>query len=183
MERCLISWVHEQALKRQLWATQFFTLKIGWWTSFFFSKCSVLLSIGFLSANDKQICLFFLPCGRLSIFSVIITPRSECVKNLTNQQGKLKENDIINGRFSNQNADGVCEVSWLVSYLVSCENHLCTFMHHYNRFAHFILAHTCILVVQPHLHVHLLFSLTCFHMCLALLSYTSNAQLTHISTI
>ena len=77
-------------------------------------------------------------------------------------------------------ADGVCHVSWLVSNLVSCETHPCTFMHHYNHFTHFTLPLTCILVVQSHLYVHLLFSLTCFHTCLVLPSYTSNAQLTHI---
>ena len=45
-------------------------------------------------------------------------------------------------------ADGVCQVSWLVSNLVSCETHPCTFMHHYNHFTHFTLTLTCILVVQ-----------------------------------
>ena len=77
-------------------------------------------------------------------------------------------------------ADGVCQVSWLVSNLVSCETHPCTFMHHHNHFTHFILAHTCTLVVQSHLYVQLLFSLPCVHTCLVLPSYTSNAQLTLI---
>ena len=80
-------------------------------------------------------------------------------------------------------ADGVCEVYWLVSNLVSCENHPCTFMRHFNHFAHFILAHTCILVVQSHLYVYLLFSLTCFHMCLVLPAYSSDALLIPIWVI
>ena len=48
-------------------------------------------------------------------------------------------------------ADGVCQVSWLVSNLMSCETHPCTFTHHYNHFTHFTLTFTGILVVQSHL--------------------------------
>ena len=64
---------------------------------------------------------------------------------------------------------------------MSCESHPCTFMHHYNHFTRFTITLTCILVVQSHLYVHLLFSLTCFHTCLVLPSYTTNAQLTNIN--